>query len=251
MNYNHDTEMDIDWAADQMRREKNLGSSLPDTPIRLTTATLPPRPAQATLQPNMGNAGIVTPDDATLGSALSALAINAHNSEHCFRICDNLLTLLSDRDRVTVHAEFAQLKGVEAVLNVVKEHGGDTALMALRILDKLSRTSAREISAAGGIDVLVRCCEKEGQAPRLIEAALRGLQGLTFDDTAKLLLLRRGVRELAEGVVEAKPGVQPGENGSPEEDEANANAWRDVISISMRLLHRLGGSQKGQLGLSR
>lgn len=246
MNYNHDTEMDLDWAADQLRRKKNMGCGLPDTPIRRVTASLPQTTLTSPLQAAGGGA-IVQRADTTLGSALSALAINAQSGDQCRSICDNLLVLMSDRDRsIGLHAEFVQLKGEEALLSVLRQHGGDIALSALRVLDKLSRTSAREISAAGGVDILVRICEKTGQAPRILEAALRALHGLTFDEGAKVLLQRRGVRELAEGLVESKLGLPDlqGASNAAEEERATIQAWGDVHTISTRLLQRLGGSGK-------
>merc|ERR1712110_303603 len=98
--------------------------------------------------PSAGGGAATASADSTLGSALSALAINSQSGEQCRSICNSLLALLSDRDRaVVLHAEFAELKGIDALLSVLRQHGGDVALSALRVLDKLSRTSAREISS--------------------------------------------------------------------------------------------------------
>lgn len=255
MNYNHDTEMDLDWAADQLRRKKYLASGLPEgVPIRRTTATIP-KAAPSRYENTLGlevDTPVPPGGEATLVSALSALAINERSADHCQLICENLVVLLSGQDRVTLHAEFVQLKGVDAVLNLVREHMAPaTVRAALRVLDKLSRTSAREIAAANGIDVMARCCEKlkDGgkahppQAPRVIEAALRALHGLTFDGEVKRLLLRRGVKELAELFLEEKADEvdQQGAHASPEEEKATAEAWADVLTISGRLLQRLGG----------
>ncbi|CAJ1356695.1 unnamed protein product, partial [Effrenium voratum] len=116
MNYSHDTEMDRDWAADQMRRKKNLVSGLPDMPVRRATAALP--------QVAVAAVGLTSPPgEATLGSALSALAINAGNPEHVQRICQGLLALLYDKECLALHQEFAELKGVEAVLAILRREG--------------------------------------------------------------------------------------------------------------------------------
>jgi len=177
----------------------------------------------------------------TLGTALSALAIHAHSAENCRRLCENILAFVSDRDRMALHAEFVQLKGLELVLGVVRQHGGPAALAALQILDKLSRTAAREMCAAGGIDDLVRCCEQEEQLPSLIEAALRALLGLSFDGDSRTLLLRRNVKRLADRFVEA--GIP---RGDPEDEkEATYHTWRGVVSAATRLSQRLAdGSRK-------
>jgi len=246
MNYNHDTDQDLDWAADQMRREKNLGSGLPDMGIRRTTTSLPLcQTANVTLtSPREGGlvatAGV---GNTTVGHALSALAINTASPQQCQQICDSLVPLLADRDRIAVHAEFVELKGIEALLGVVRQHGRDACLSALRVLDKLSRTSAREMAAASAIEIIVRCCEKDGQAPRILDGALRVLHGLTFEAEVKELLIRRGVRELAELLVEGRPEDQElkGSSDDPDEEEATMQAWSDVVSISNRLLQRLGG----------
>ncbi|CAE7627846.1 unnamed protein product [Symbiodinium necroappetens] len=134
MNYSHDTEMDRDWAADQLRRKKNALSGLPDSPIRRTAAALP-QVAVAAVQGLQG-AAATPPGAATLGNALSALAINAGSAEHVQRICHGLLALLYDKECLPVHQEFAQLKGVEALLAILRRHGGGTALAALRVLEK-------------------------------------------------------------------------------------------------------------------
>merc|ERR1712039_225293 len=129
--------------------------------------------------------------------------------------------------------------------------GGEVTLVALQILDKLSRTSPREIAAAGGIDVVVQMCGRDGQAPRVIESGLKVLHGLTFDSDTKQLLLRHGVRELAESIVESRP--TPGRSEVvatvPLDDhvESSDYAWQDVHSISTRLLTRMGGARKGGL----
>lgn len=252
MNYNHDSEMDLAWAADQLRRKKLVGTGLPDAPVRRVTATL----GQATLSPlgdgaTMVLSGAAGPGDATLGNALSALTINARDKTHCAQVLRDLLAILADRERVALHREFAELKGVEALIQVLRDHTGDAQHVSLQILDKLSRTSAREISAAGGIDELVRCVEKDGQAPRVIESALKVLHGLTFDNDAKLLLLRRGVRELAEAIVESRPtpGSSEGVATVPLDDNVQRahEEWQDVMSISTRLLARMGGARKGGL----
>ncbi|CAE7445457.1 unnamed protein product [Symbiodinium natans] len=182
MNYSHDTEMDRDWAADQLRRKKNALTGLPDSPIRRTAAALP-QVAVAAVQ----GVAATPPGAATLGSALSALAINAGSAEHVQRICHGLLALLYDKECLAVHHEFAQLKGVEALLAILRRHGGGTALAALRVLEKLCRTVPRELCACGGVDVLARCAEVPCQAPRLLEASLRCLHGLTFDTEATSL----------------------------------------------------------------
>ncbi|CAJ1423003.1 unnamed protein product [Effrenium voratum] len=198
MNYSHDTEMDRDWAADQMRRKKNLVSGLPDMPVRRATAALP--------QVAVAAVGLTSPPgEATLGSARSALAINAGNPEHVQRICQGLLALLYDKECLALHQEFAELKGVEAVLAILRRHGSGTALAALRVLEKLSRTVPRELCTAGGVDVLARCVEVPCQAPRLLEASLRCLHGLSFDSEAKAFVARRGVREIAEALLEDIP----------------------------------------------
>jgi hypothetical protein len=245
MNYNFDTDMDLDWAADQLRRKQNCGTGLPDTPLRRVTAAL-----------KQGGPGITicdpaVSDDSTLGNALSALTIHSHSSVHCYRICESILALVADRDRVQLHQELVHLEGVQSVLGVVRQHEGPAAEVALRILDKLSRTSARQICAAGGVDVLIRCCERDGQTPRVLEVALRVLHGLTFDSDSKILLLRRGVRGLAEALLlRLTDGARTRTHETsynmligPEKEEAEA--WQDVETVITRLLHRLSDGQKG------
>mmetsp|Transcript_98775 Transcript_98775/g.156210 ORF Transcript_98775/g.156210 Transcript_98775/m.156210 type:complete len:237 (-) Transcript_98775:39-749(-) len=229
MNYNFDTEMDLEWAADQLRRVKNTGSALPDTPIRRVTAPLQPK-----------NGVIADPSvsqDTTLGNALSALTVHSHNDEQCRRICESILTLLSDRERTQTHAEFVQLQGVQLILGIVKRHGDDATHVALRILDKLSRTSARHLSAAGGIDVVLLRCDKDKQSARVLEAALKVLHGLSFDTEVKQLLLRRGVPHLARSIIEA---------GLANSAEASSvQAYQDVHTIAVRLAARLADGAKG------
>lgn len=231
MNYSHDTEMDRDWAADQLRRKKNLGSGLSDMPVRRATAALPQ----------------VRHFSVELGfslqcSALSALAINAGNPEHVQRICHGLLALLYDKECLPVHYEFAELKGVEALLAVLRRHGSGTALAALRVLEKLSRTVPREFCVAGGVDVLARCAEVPCQAPRLLEASLRCLHGLTFDTEAKAAVERRGVKDIAEALLEDIP-LRKGRQvvSSQEEQRLLEEAWDDTTVICRRLLQRLNG----------
>jgi len=251
MNYNHDTEMDLDWAADQARRHKLLGSGLPDAPVRRVTATL----QQSTLSPEAVSPGALqactSSDGVTLGNALSALTINARDGEHCAKVCKEILAILADRDRIGLHKEFIQLKGVESILELLKHHKGEVAQVSLQILDKLSRTSPREIAAAGGIDIVVQMCGRDGQAPRVIESALKVLHGLTFDNETKLLLLRHGVRELAESIVETRPAPGRSEVVATvpldEHVENSDYAWQDVLSIATRLLTRMGGARKGGL----
>jgi len=250
MNYSHDTETDVVWAADQLRRKKLLGTGLPDSSVRRETTSLP----KATLTRLGDGATLVlsdtaAPGEATLGSALSALAINARDGPHCAHICRDLLAIVADRDRVALHREFCELKGVEAVALVIRDHIGEPVHAALQILDKLSRTSARQIAAAGAIDEIVRCAEKEGQAPRVIEAALRVLHGLSFDSEAKPLLVRRGVRELAEALAGTGPPPTYADGVATVPLEADIErahqAWQDVLSISTRLLARMGGPKVG------
>lgn len=220
MNYSADTEADLNWAADQLRRAQNLGCGLPDQPVRRLTSSL-------------RQGGALCPDDpavtadTTIGNALSGLAIHAHSGDQCRRICESILVLLSDQDRIALHTEFARLKGVEMVVGVAKQHSGETALAALRILEKLSRTSSRAICGCGGVDVVIARCGEEDQLPSVVESAARVLHGLSFDRDARTLLLRRGVRGLAESIVE---------HGLPDADTASAEA---VASIATRLLARL------------
>mmetsp|Transcript_24475 Transcript_24475/g.62544 ORF Transcript_24475/g.62544 Transcript_24475/m.62544 type:complete len:285 (-) Transcript_24475:85-939(-) len=252
MNYNHDTEMDMRWEADQARRFKLLDTGLPDASIRRVTAGF----GEATMSPGSLRAigaapGRLAGGNVTLGNALSALAINAKDPVHLAKVCREILEIIADRDRIGMHREFVELKGAESMLEILRHHKGEVVLVALQILDKLSRTSAREISACGAIDVIVRICETDGQAPRTIETALRVLHGLTFENDVKLLLLRHGVRELAEALTEARPALGSVEALStiPTEDDVRTadQAWHDVLSISTRLLTRLGGSRKGGL----
>mmetsp|Transcript_18744 Transcript_18744/g.35178 ORF Transcript_18744/g.35178 Transcript_18744/m.35178 type:complete len:250 (-) Transcript_18744:192-941(-) len=240
MNYSHDTEMDRDWAADQLRRKKNALSGLPDSPIRRTAASLP-EVAVAAVQ----GAAATPPGEATLGSALSALAINAGSAEHVQRICHGLLSLLYDKECLEVHQEFAQLKGVEALLAILRRHGSGTALAALRVLEKLCRTVPRELCSAGGVDVLTRCAEVPCQAPRLLEASLRCLHGLTFDGEAKAAVARRGVRDIAESLIEDIPLRKERQVvSSNDEQHALDEAWDDTTVICKRLLQRLNDGKK-------
>mmetsp|Transcript_19462 Transcript_19462/g.42557 ORF Transcript_19462/g.42557 Transcript_19462/m.42557 type:complete len:245 (-) Transcript_19462:60-794(-) len=230
MNYSFDTEMELDWAADQLRRAKNRDLGLPDTPIRRVTAAL-----HQSLAPPVDPS---VSADTTLGSAVSALAIHAHNPEHCLRIGESLLALLADRDRVALHHEFVRLKGLDLVIDVVKQHNGDSVLVALRILDKLSRTSPRALCTTGGLESVIERCEQDRYFPRILEASLRVLHGLSFDLEAKELLLRRGVRGFVESVLET---------GQPEIDEGapRNRDWDDALSMGLRVLQRLQDGQKG------
>ena len=119
MNYNHDTEMDLGWAKDQLRRQRNLVKGVQDAPIRRLT---PPIPQAAVLLSGTCHATAAQLRDTTLGEALSALSIGARAGPTCCQICRSILALLSDRDRLGVHAEFLQLKGLEAILGVLREH---------------------------------------------------------------------------------------------------------------------------------
>jgi len=254
MNYNHDTEQDMDWSADQARRRKLLGTGLPDTPIRRVTATL----KESTLAPGSlrgvtGGMGTSHSGngDPTLGNALSALEINGGQAAHVASVCQDILDLVSDRQRLAVHAELVELRGVDKLLEVVQTHEGEAQLRALQILDKLSRTSGRALAAGGTIDVLMLVCQKEGQAPRVLEAALRSLHGLTFDGEARPLLHRRGVHKLAESLVENRPSPSNTALVStvPLEEHVRAadEAWQDVYSIATRLLQRMGGASTAGL----
>mmetsp|Transcript_13122 Transcript_13122/g.19160 ORF Transcript_13122/g.19160 Transcript_13122/m.19160 type:complete len:143 (-) Transcript_13122:11-439(-) len=142
MNYSHDTEQELDWAADQLRRNKHQESTLPDSPIRRVTTPLSSTRTPLTLTQGAPDLEDLTAETFTLGSALSALAVHMHSEVQCQRLCEKLMMVLADRDRLAVHAEFVELNGVEMVLNVLRRHGGETTLAALRVLDKLSRTSA-------------------------------------------------------------------------------------------------------------
>lgn len=247
MNYNYDTEMDMRWEAEQGRRRKLLNTGLPDASIRRVTAGC----FEATLSPNSRktSAERLAGGSVTLGNAISALAINGRDSAHLAKVCREILGIVTDKNRLGLHAEFVDLKGLDAVVDLLHHHRGEVIVIALQILDKLSRTSARSIAACGALDVVVRICEIDGQAPRAIEAALRVLHGLSFDSDVKLLLLRHGVRELAEVMVESR---LPARNANavsiiPTEDQLDEaeNAWQDVLTISTRLLTRMGGPRKG------
>ncbi|CAE7806461.1 unnamed protein product [Symbiodinium sp. CCMP2592] len=188
MNYSHDTEMDRDWAADQLRRKKNALSGLPDSPIRRTAAALP-QVAVAAVQGLQG-AAATPPGAATLGNALSALAINAGSAEHVQRICHGLLALLYDKECLPVHQEFAQLK-----------------------------------------------------APRLLEASLRCLHGLTFDTEARLWRgprLDGKTRAIVCLAWKAKTAVV----SSNDEQNTLDEAWDDTAVICKRVLQRLNDGRK-------
>lgn len=223
MDYNHDTEQDLLWAGSQLRKEQNQGLRIEDAPIRRITAGL----AQAGKPPDPA-----VGEDTTLGTALSALDIHKHSEADCCRIMESLLQLMSDKNRLGLHPELVQLKGLDQVLSAVRRHhDGECAVVALRLLDKLSRTCGRDIAAAGGIDVLLERCNLDKEPPRVSAAAIRVLHGLTFDGEVRPLLLRRGVRGLAQAVVERGPGdgVEEG----------------DLHSIGVRLLNRLGEGERG------
>jgi hypothetical protein len=263
MNYSADTEMDLDWAADQMRRAKYMGTGLGDDAIRRVTATrraeLKPLPgAQRTNSSGITTTTLaVAPTSAvetSMGTLLSALA-NTASAEHIKGTCEELLLLLSERNQGAVHAEFVECQGVQAVIEVLRKYPGPTSLPALRILEKLARTSAREIATAGAIDGVIQVCERGGQAalvadinksnreaPLLLEAALKTLLGLTFDDSSRQLLSRHSIVELAEALLRAQPGVERGDGRSTEAEEACKVAWQDVLCVSRRLLQRLGGT---------
>lgn len=269
MNYSFDTEMDLGWSADQLRRAKHAGTGLGDDAIRRVTATrraapekapgalsvaVVPSGRDATQRPGYQLERAPLAEESSLGTLLSALS-NTASPEHIARLCEELLLLLSKRDKSALHAEFVQLRGVEAVINVVRKHPGPTSLPALRILEKLARSSAREVAAAGGIDAVVQVCERGGQAalvadinksnkeaPLLLEAALKTLIGLTFDDVPRGLLSRHSIVELTEALLRAQPGVEVGEGTSTEAEQASLVAWQDVMCASRRLLQRLGGT---------
>eukprot|EP00928_Gymnodinium_smaydae_P023160 TRINITY_DN19221_c0_g1_i2.p1 TRINITY_DN19221_c0_g1~~TRINITY_DN19221_c0_g1_i2.p1 ORF type:complete len:309 (+),score=62.26 TRINITY_DN19221_c0_g1_i2:139-927(+) len=239
--------MDLVWAADQMRRKKNLDAGVPCAPVRRLTAALRQGPIDGDAYTGAGAVAVMDPSvtpDTTLGNALSALSIHSHSDEQCRRVCESILALVSDRDRTALHSELVRLRGVERVLLVVRERRGEAALVALRVLDKLSRTSPREISAAGGVEILMQCCE-EGP-PRAVEAALKVLLGLSFDGECKTLLLRRGVRGLVEDVLQRVPdevqdAKRTGEwyTGGPQEAD-DAVARQEVLFVATRLAQRLG-----------
>lgn len=137
--------------------------------------------------------------------------------------------------------KFVKRQGVEALLAILRRHGSGTALAALRVLEKLSRSVPREVMAAGGVDVLARCAEVPCQAPRLLEASLRCLHGLTFDGPARAAVERRGVRGIAEALLEDMPLRKERQVVcSVEERSSLEEAWADAAVICRRLLHRLG-----------
>lgn len=236
--------MEKAWAADQLRRKQKMSCrpGLPDMPIRRVTSALP-QVAVAAMQG--GLASSTPPGDATVGTALSALAINAQSADQCRRICDGLQSFLSDREMAR-HAEFAELKGVEAVLGILRHQGGEAALSALRVVEKVSRTLPRELCAAGGVEILARCAEVPGQAPRLLEAALRCLHGLTFDREAKTMVARRGVFEIVQQCLESEPERRTHRvvAGSEEQEAAREEAWSDVIIMCNRVYQRLSDSKQ-------
>jgi len=217
MNYNADTEQDIDWSADQLRRAKALEGARQDEPVRRVTQQLH-QSACLPIDPAVSR-------DTTLGNALSALLVHGHDPLECQRLCTDLLMLLAERDRLALHSEFVELNGVETVVTVVKNHGGETAQVALQILVKLSRTSAMQICGADGVEVVIERCDRDTQPPFVQEAALRVLHGLTFEPDAKNLVLRRGAKPLAEAFVEAGPGKDL--------------QHQDIHTIATRLLARL------------
>eukprot|EP00929_Paragymnodinium_shiwhaense_P043226 TRINITY_DN22263_c0_g1_i2.p1 TRINITY_DN22263_c0_g1~~TRINITY_DN22263_c0_g1_i2.p1 ORF type:complete len:268 (-),score=59.78 TRINITY_DN22263_c0_g1_i2:342-1145(-) len=250
MNYNFDTEMDLDWAADQLRRKQNMYTGLPDTPIRRITAPLKQGSAVAVISdPSVSH-------DTTLGNALSALKIHSHKTVHCHRLCESVLALMGERDggissRSALHSEFVRLEGMPTLLNVIKEHEGKTAEVALRVLAKLARTSARDICTAGGVEVLTQVLEFEGQLPIVLEVALRVLLGLSFDGESKLLLLRRGVRGQTEALMQR---IALGDRTRDEDmrygrirdaEKEEAMAWQEVNTVAQRLAQRLADGQKG------
>lgn len=241
MNYSHDTDMDLGWAADQLRREQNQRKGLPDSPIRRQTCVMPQVTASGPgpLEPLT----LLSPRQSTIGSALSALEINADCSAQCLLVCEGLLAFFADRS--SPHAEFVELKGIDALLGILKRHGGSTALAALRLLEKLSRTASKDICAAGGVEILARCCEKAGQAPRIVEAALRALHGLTFSQEARAVVSRRGVAAIAEAFIELRGTLAEREVGASQGEERDVEmAWEDVLIISHRLLARLASETR-------
>lgn len=228
MNYNHDTDQDLDFAASQLRKKQNAHSILEDAPIRRITSALAQSGARI-VDPG------VTPD-ATLGTALSALDIHGHSEDDCQRIFESILEVMSDRRRLELHKELVQLKGLQHILGAIRRHGDACTIVALRLLDKLSRTSARDITAAGGVEVLLERSDMKRESPRVVEAVVRVLLGLTFESDAKVLLLRRGVRGLAESIVELIPDTS---------DAELREAQADLKSVGTRLLNRLSDGEKG------
>lgn len=237
MNYNHDTEHDLQWAQSTLRKKEKFYVGLSDAPVRRISSTLARREKP---QGGVSNDGLrdIAPD-ATIGSALSALAIHAHSAQQVQRLCDSLYEAMTDRDRPKVHAEVVEIKGVDLILNAAKTHAKEEAcvLSALRLLQKLTRTSAKEIVQAGGVDILLELVDPDNNPSSVVGAGLHVLHGLTFQNEAKLLLLRRGVRGLAEDLAQTKHD----ERCQTEERER----WAQVSSIATRLCNRLSEGEKG------
>mmetsp|Transcript_14076 Transcript_14076/g.30566 ORF Transcript_14076/g.30566 Transcript_14076/m.30566 type:complete len:252 (-) Transcript_14076:57-812(-) len=246
MNYNYDTEMDLRWEADQARRRKCLMLGIPDMPIRRITTGA----KEATLAPADLDQTAASPSPrsrTSLGVALSALTINRGDPRHLGKVMQEILEILSDRNRISIHKEFVDLKGVDSILDIVSTEDGETLLYSLHVLDKLTRTCAREVCAGGAIEVLKRVSEKEGQAPQIISSALQALLGLSFDSECKALLIRHGVREVAQAVKESEPyDAKEVISAVPTEESLRAaeEDWYKVHLTAGRLLTRLGGPTK-------
>jgi len=239
MNYNHDTEQDLQWAQTTLRKEEKYGRGLSDAPVRRIASTLARGEKVDGGVTNDGLRDIHA--DTTIAGALSALAIHAHSAAQVQRICDCLYEAVTDRNRPKLHAEVVEIKGVDLILNAVKTHGTNEQCMlsALRLLEKLTRTSTKEIIQAGGLDVVLSRVDPDDNPSSVVAQGLRVLHGLTFHNDAKLLLLRRGVRGLAEDLTQSKHDARA--------DKEERERWNDVVSIATRLGNRL---QEGQRGYS-
>lgn len=239
MNYNHDTEHDLQWAQSSLRKEEKFTRGVSDAPVRRIASTLA---RGEKVDGGVSNDGLrdINPDT-TIAGALSALSIHAHSPAQVQRICDCLYEAVTDRNRPKLHSEVVEIKGVDLILNAVKTHATDEqcVLSALRLLEKLTRTSTKEIIQAGGLDVVLARVDPDQNPSSVVAQGLRVLHGLTFQNDAKLLLLRRGVRGLAEDLQQTKHDERA--------DKEERERWGDVVSIATRLCNRL---QEGQRGYS-
>lgn len=238
MNYNHDTEHDLQWAQSLMRKKEKYAAGLSDAPVRRIASCVARHEKSESL--GITNDGIrdIHPDT-TIAGTLSALSIHAHSARQVQSLCDQLFEAVTDRDRHKMHKEIVDIKGIDLILNAVKTHAHDEdcVLSTLRLLEKLTRTSTKEVVQAGGLDVVLDRADPNDNPSSVVAAALRVLHGLTFQNEAKLLLLRRGVRGLAEDL------AQTVQDERMEKEERQR--WDSVISIATRLCNRLAEGEKG------
>jgi len=250
MNFNHDTEMEVAWGADQLRRKKQLDAGAPEAAIRRTTARFGEDfrwdlRGQEEALPLCGQSGGMT-----IATAVTALGVGWENNEHCERLCSDVLAMLSDRRRPSTAAEFVDLGGLDSLHRIVAKQKGLPRLQALRALEKLSRTHPERVCEAEFIDPLAMVFQVEGQAPEIVSAVLRIFHALSFSSKAKDAMIAKGLCELSQVVATAMadpPPISDQDKLALSRDEQTIqrveDAWREVGQLATRLSARLGAQR--------